>query len=201
MRLRRGSVLAAMLLLISCTSSRTPTQGPAIATATAGPPPVAAQPTTAPTATVSEPTAIPATPAPAPTASPEDRYLAIAQDAAMPSIRSAMGMPAGEWKASVINVGEGPELELRAPLNPATNNDQLVRLAQQNIAQIINALFVADPALARVVVIGTLPENGQEMPAVSLAVRRDAAPEWGAVVPADLATLAEFVDIKPDYQP
>lgn len=193
-------VIMLLAVLVGCAAPAA-TQGPAIATATNGPPPVAAQPTGTPVQTPLTPTLVPPTAQPTPTAGPEDRYLAIAQGAALPSIRPAMGMPAGEWRASVINAGEGPELELRAPLNPAGSNDQFVRLAQQNIAQIVNALFVADPALARVVVIGTLPENEQELPAVSLAVRRDAAPEWGAVVSADLVVLAEFVDIKPEYRP
>lgn len=173
-------------------ATRTPT------TVAAAPPPTqtAPAPSTA-TPTARAPAETP--PPPAATAAPEQRYIAIAQDAALADIRAAMGVPAGAWTASVIDLGAGPELELRMPLNPAGDNAQFVRLAKQTIAQVINALFVDDPALARVVVIGTFPDQAGESPAVSIAVKRGAA-SWGSATVADIEAAAEFVNVKPEYR-
>lgn len=176
----------------------TPT--PASAAAAPTPSPLIVSTAMVPTAT-GVPTAEPAaTSAPVATQSREDRYLAIAQDAALPDIRGGMGVPAGEWSASVINAGAGPELQIRIPLNPAGNNAQFVRLAKQNIAQIVNALFVADPELARIAAIGTYPDQAGESPAVSVMVLRSASGDWGTVTAEQLDTVAERVDIKPEFR-
>lgn len=137
---------------------------------------------------------------PTATRSVENQYLATARKAALPDIRDALGVPSGEWSIDVMNLGAGPETHVRMPLNPANSNEQFVRLAKQSIARVINALFVSDPALARVVVIGTFP-TGQagELPAVSIAVKRGSA-DWGIVPIDELVSIADFVDIKPRYR-
>lgn len=137
---------------------------------------------------------------PAPPPTPESRYLSIAQEAAGPSIRTA-AHGEGAWKAELLNVGEGPELTLTMPLNQALSNEQFVRLAKQRIGQVVNALFVSDPALVRVTVIGTFPqEPGNELPAVSLFVRHDLVPSWGSATVAELEASGATFDIKPRYQ-
>ena len=140
------------------------------------------------------------TTAPVAMQSPEERYITIAQGSALPNIRKGMGIPEGEWEASVSNLGQGPELEIRIPLNPANDNEQFVQLGKQNIAQIVNALFVADPQLFRITAIGTFPDLGQELPAVSMFVYRSKSDHWGSVARDELESIAEWVDIKPRFR-
>ena len=144
--------------------------------------------------------AVTATPAPPPaTQTPKERYITIAQGSALPLVRDR-DMSDGEWEASVINAGDGPELELRVPLSMALSNEQFVRQARRNIALIVNALFVAEPDLFRITVIGTFPDQGPELPAVSLFVYRSKSNDWGTVTADQLDGLAEWVDIKPRFR-
>jgi hypothetical protein len=164
-------------------------------TPTATPPPTETKaPTFTPTA---GPTSTPRPPPPTP--SRKDRYIAIAKEAALPLIR--IDMPDGEWKASVINAGKGQELQLTMPLNEAFDNEQFVRLAKQSMAQVFNALFVSDPDLVRIAIIGTYPRTGSvELPSVSIAIQRSAFAEWGTVLRDEIDQRAEFVDIKEPYR-
>lgn len=172
-------------------ATRTPTPAPTVPTTIASP-----TDTLAPTPTMG-PTNTPRLSTPTP--SRKDRYIAIAKDAAMTDIRGG-DVPAGRWDASVINVGDGPELEITMPLNPALSNDQFVRQARRNLAGVINALFVADPELFRITAIGTFPDLGPETPAVSIFVYRSKSDHWGTVTADELDTLAEWVNIKPRFR-
>lgn len=185
-----------------------PTAAPAEPTAAPEP---TAEATEAPTAGV-EPTEAPAEPtaAPEPTEvvvlteaptvedSPEARYVRIAQEGlTIPSTRPAMGLPDGEWKAEVVTLENGPEVTLTFPLGPGLTNEQTVRQAQRQCAQVVKALFDADPALARVTAFGTLPDGAgsTELGAVSIFVTRDQYAAWDGVA----ENLGEW-RIAPRYQ-
>lgn len=138
----------------------------------------AASPTVAPTSTI-EPTAAPVlTETPAATQTAEDHYLTIAQTGALPTVRP--GMPKGAWTARAQNLGQGPEVRIEFPMTIGLSNEQTVRQAKRQGAGIMKRLFDADPALARVNIIGTLPDgpNQAEQPAVSILIERAAYAAW-----------------------
>lgn len=111
---------------------------------------------------------------PAPTQTTDQRYLSIAQDGALPVVRS--GAPKGEWKVDVL----GPTVRIDYPMTIGMSNEQTVRQAKLQGAGIVKRLFDAEPALSRVNVVGTLPDgaNGAELAAVSLVVERAAYAAW-----------------------
>lgn len=179
----------------SAESTAAPTSAPAPVAQADTPVPTSA-PTVEPTATTPpEPTP---TPAPVATLSPEDALLVVVKDAFGPVIRE-QGQPGGAWKVEIMNLGSGPEAYVTMPLNYALSNEQFVRQAKRTIARVMNAVYVADPSLVRVGVVGTFPLGDVELPAVSMFAKQDAA-TWGQVSADELEQVADNVDIKPRYQ-
>lgn len=158
-------------LLLACGSGRAvrPTAAPA-----------AIESTAVPAATIAaEATPAPAKPAPTPD-TPAARYITIAQaGVTIRTVRTA-GMPSGEWKADVIDNGSGPEVTLTMPVSIGLDTAQTLRQAKRQIAQAVKAIFDADPTVARVSVIGTLPDgaNSTELGAVSIFIERADYARW-----------------------
>lgn len=113
-----------------------------------------------------------------PTQTAADRYLAIAQTGALPTVRG--GAPKGEWNAITQNLGQGLEVRIEFPMTIGLSNEQTVRQAKRQGAGIMKRLFDADPALARVNIIGTLPDgpDNTELAAVSIVIERAAYLAW-----------------------
>jgi hypothetical protein len=123
------------------------------------------------------PTALPASPTPD---SPEARYITIAQaGVTIPSVRTA-DMPKGEWKADVVDNGNGPEITMTMPVGIGLSKEQLLRQAKRQIAQAVKALFDSDPKIARVSVTGTLPDgaNNTELGVALIFVERATYTTW-----------------------
>ncbi len=177
----RYVVLLAIMaaLLISCGGAPVARTVPATETpaarATAVP-----VPTKGPTG---EPTPAPATETAPAADTPAARYIAIAQSGVtIPAVRTA-DMPKGEWKADVVDVGNGPEVTLTMPVGVGLSTAQMLRQAKRQVAQAVKAIFDADPAVARVSVTGTLPDGAgnTELGAVSIFVDRASYTRWDGI--------------------
>lgn len=162
--IRINLIVMLVVFLISCDSARRSARLTA-----------EAAPTLPPTiASTAAPATIPPTSAPVPTEAADTRYLRIAQDGALPTIRS--GAPKGEWKVNIL----GTEVAITYPMTIGLSNEQTVRQAKLQGAGIVKRLFDADTQLTRVNVIGTLPDGADnaELPAVSLVIERAAYTSW-----------------------
>lgn len=200
---RQTATAEAIALANAPTAEPTPTAAPTSEpTATAAPEPTA---TLAPTDTPAPTDTAGPTNTPAPTATPEpqsqeDILLAVVKEAFGPAVRGGSGLPEGEWKVEVRNLGEGPEAYVTMPLNQGLSNEQFLRQAKRTVARVMNAVFVADPSIVRTVVVGTFPLGDTDQPAVSMFAKRSASNAWGRLLWEDLEPIAEHVDIKPRFQ-
>lgn len=171
-------VIGSLLPSPSRQQSAAPAMATIVAIAATDPPAATAAPTNVPQPTdTPQPTNTPAPAAATETA--ETRYVRIAQAGATIPI-ARVNLPKGEWKAELLNAGEGPEVTLTMPVSVGLSNEQTVRQAKRHLSQVVKALFDGDPALVRVTAIGTTPDaaDGSELPAVSIFVTRAAFAQW-----------------------
>ncbi|GAB4209173.1 MAG: hypothetical protein OHK0022_39790 [Roseiflexaceae bacterium] len=141
----------------------------------------------------------PAQPAPAEQSDQVQRYVSVAQQVS-PSKQGQR--PGSEWRGEVIKYEPGYGAVIIMPLDAAPTNAEFVRVAKQRIALVVNALFLNDPQIIRVGVVGTFPnERGEELPAVSLVVSKNASPTWGQVSAEELDRIAQSVNVRERYRP
>lgn len=140
------------------------------------------------------------TPATQPTqADPAERYIDVAQRAAPPRQGQR---PSSDWEARVIDDDQGHAVMVIMPLDGNANTAAFVRTAKERIAAIVNALFLDDPQIIRVGVIGTFPnQRGAEVPAISLIVNKAASPRWGQVSPSELERIAQSITVAEQFRP
>ncbi len=111
----------------------------------------------------------------APTQTPQEQYLTIVNNVRTKDVRQALGWEPAEPTVTV----DGENITVGLPLNPAPNEDQLVRLAKANITRIVNALYQGTN-VQKVTVIGTVPMGGDEHARVSVATERGSY-AWGTM--------------------
>ncbi|HEU4322657.1 MAG TPA: hypothetical protein VFS21_05865 [Roseiflexaceae bacterium] len=127
------------------------------------------------------------------------RYIDVAQRVAPPRRGDR---PGSVWNARVVDDDQGHAVMLIMPLDAGANNAEFVRAAKERIAAIVNAMFLNDPQVIRVGVIGTFPnQSGTEVPAVSMIVNKAASPRWGQVSPTELEGIAQSLTIEQQFLP
>ncbi len=128
---------------------------------------------------------------------PAQRYVDVAQRAAPPHQGQR---PGSNWEARVVGDNQGYAVMLIMPLDAGTSNAAFVRAAKERIAAIVNAVFLNDPQVIRVGVIGTFPnQGGAEVPAVSMIVNKAASPRWGQISPTELERIAQSLTVEEPF--
>ncbi|NOK58372.1 MAG: hypothetical protein GFH27_549279n178 [Chloroflexi bacterium AL-W] len=131
----------------------------------------------------------------------KSHYVFLAQQTLTSRQRTDNDLPKGEWKAITVASDNDTALVIVLPLDRQPTNKKFIRVAKQEIVEVINTLFVDAPTLTRIGVVGTFPgEEGEEIPAISIFVNRSASSEWGNLAVDEIEAIAQSVEIKPQFR-
>lgn len=135
------------------------------------------------------------------THSSKGHYVSLAKEVLTSRQRVENDLPEGEWRSITIDSDSDTSLVVVLPLDRKPTNEEFVRIAKQEIVEVINTLFVDEPTLARVGVVGTFPgDEGNEVPAISIIVNRSASSEWGNLGVAEVEAIAQSMEVKPQFR-
>lgn len=128
-------------------------------------------------------------------------YVDLAKETLTSRRRTEGELPEGEWRSITVDADSDTSLVIVLPLAQKSTHEEFVRVAKQEIVDVINTLFVDEPSLARVGVVGTFPgEEGNEVPAISIIVDRSASSEWGNLGVAEVEAIAQSIEVKPQFR-
>ncbi len=132
-----------------------------------------------------------------------ERYLAVAQRAAPANSAgvASEAQVAGKWHVRVLDTQDGTAVVVVMPLERKASKAESISLAKQRMTQVVNALFVDDPSIVRLGVIGMFQDDkGQDEVGVSMFIRQAASPQWGSVTLSELERIAQSVYVAPFWR-